>query len=78
MTHLDFVSAKETLLRLTSTLKPLNKGFSFILSHECVRPLAFAWGEKKREAQDDNKKERLGVIRIEKKSLIIKSKKEEA
>ena len=62
MTHLDFVSAKEALPRLASTLNPLSKGFSFIIRQECVRPLAFARGDKKREAQDDNKKERLRMI----------------
>jgi len=62
MTHLDFVSTKETLPRLASTLNPLCKGFSLIIRQECVRPLAFARGDKKREAQDDNKKERLRMI----------------
>jgi len=52
MTHLDFISAKETLSRLDSLLNPLSKGFSFIIRQECVRPLAFARGDKK---------ERLGV-----------------
>ena len=69
MTHLDFVSAKESLPRLASTLNPLNKGSSFIIRQECVRPLAYARGDKKerlrmttkREAQSD-KKERLRVI----------------
>ena len=45
MTHLDFVSAKEALPRLASTLKPLNKGFSFIIRQECVRPLTYARGD---------------------------------
>jgi hypothetical protein len=42
MTHLDFVSAKEALPRLASTLNPLSKGFSFIIHQECVRSLAYA------------------------------------
>lgn len=57
MTHLDFVSAKEALPRLASTLNPLSKGFSFIIRQECVRPLAYARGDKK---------ERLGVTKREK------------
>jgi hypothetical protein len=69
MTHLDFISPKETLPRLASTLNPLSKGFSFIIRQECIRPLGFAWGDKKREARGE--KERW-------KSLIIKSQKEEA
>jgi Ni,Fe-hydrogenase I small subunit len=60
MTHLDFVSAKKALPRLASTLNPLSKGFSFIIHQECVRPLAFARGDKKREARDDKKKKGLG------------------
>jgi|YNPMSStandDraft_2_1061718.scaffolds.fasta_scaffold02224_7 hypothetical protein len=47
MTHLDFVSAKEALPRLASNLNPLSKDFSFIIHQECVRPLAFARGDKK-------------------------------
>jgi hypothetical protein len=57
MTHLDFVSAKEALPRLASTLNPLSKGFSFIIRQECVRPLAFARGDKKREARGDQDRE---------------------
>ena len=53
MTHLDFVSAKETLPRLASTLNPLSRGFSFIIRQECVRPL---------HTLRVTKKERLRVI----------------
>jgi hypothetical protein len=60
MTHLDFVSAKETLPRLASILNPWSKGFSFIIRQECLRPLAFARGYKKREARGDKKREARG------------------
>ena len=66
MIHLDFVSPKETLSKLASLLNPLSKGFSFIIRQECVRPLAFAQGDKR---------ERLEVIRIEKEKFNNKIKK---
>ena len=62
MTHLDFVSTKEALPRLASTLNPLSKGFSFIIHQECVRPLAFARDDKK-ERLRVTKKERLEVTK---------------
>jgi hypothetical protein len=53
MTHLDFVSSKEALPKLASTLNPLSRGFSSIIRQECLRPIAFARGDKKREARGD-------------------------
>jgi hypothetical protein len=72
MTHLDFVSAKEALPRLASTLNPLSRGFSLIIRQECVRPLAFARGDKKerlrvrrrKKGKFNNKIKKGGSLRV--------------